>query len=235
MASVIDFAKLERCLDIHFNDRKLCQEALTHKSFSAERNLDYDNQRLELLGDAVVQIIMTEELYRQYPDLQEGMLTRIRAALVNQTSLAAFARSIGLGAYLLLGRGETDSCGDDRASTLCDAFEAFTGAVYLDQGLEAARKFFLEILHRQVPDPRSMLSCQNPKGRLQEFTQHYRIGMPAYRILEVTGPDHQLVYTVEVSVPPYEPEQASASSRKAAECTAAEKMLKKLQKDHPPL
>ncbi len=228
MASVIDFAKLERCLGIRFTSRQLCQEALTHKSFSAERDLKYDNQRLELLGDAVVQIIMTEELYQRYPGLQEGMLTKMRASLVNQASLASFARSLSLGDYLLLGKGETDANGADRDSTLCDLFEAFMGAVYLDQGLDAAKKFFLNILHEKVPDPQGCLNKLNPKGRLQEFTQHYKLGMPSYRVVEVTGPDHMLVYTMEVSVKNYPPEQATASSRKAAECTAAEKLLEKL-------
>ncbi len=229
MASVIDFAKMERCLGIRFQNRELCKEAFTHKSFSAEQNLNYDNQRLELLGDAVVQILMTEELYRRYPELQEGMLTRIRSAFVNQASLSGFARSIHLGDFLLLGKGEAELHGEDRDSTLCDTFEAFIGAVYLDQGLECAREFFLTILNREVPDPQAVLSCLNPKGRLQEFTQHHRIGRPAYEVIDVAGPPHQPVYTVKVMLESCEPEQASASSRKQAECVAAEKMLVKLQ------
>lgn len=226
-----DFTKLERVFGLHFNDPALCREAFTHKSFAAEHNLKYDNQRLELLGDAVVQILMTEELYKRYADLQEGMLTRIRSALVNQDSLSAFARSIGLGDYLLLGRGEIELNGADRDSTLCDTFEAFVGAIYLDQGLDAARTFFLNILNRQIPDPRSVLNGQNPKGALQEFTQQRGMGIPSYRVLSVSGPDHMPVYTVEVRLGKHDPENATASSRKHAECSAAEKLLERLKRE----
>ena len=115
---IADLQKFQRMTGIHFTDQKLLREALTHKSYATEFNLKYDNQRLECLGDAVVQIVLTKHLFHRYPGLQEGDLTKIRSALVNQDTLAKFARSISLGSYLMLGRGETESHGCDRDSTL---------------------------------------------------------------------------------------------------------------------
>lgn len=226
-----EFSKLEAKLGITFTDPDLCKEAFTHKSFAAEHDLKYDNQRLELLGDAVVQIILTEELFRRYPALQEGALTKIRSALVNQDSLARFARDLELGENLRLGRGEKEMNGHDRVSTLCDLFEALTGAIYLDQGLETARRFFLDTLNRLVPDPAAVLSDLNPKGSLQEFTQQLGKGVPRYKVLSVSGPDHKPVYEVEVSIQGIEPETASASNRKQAEGLAAGKLLTRLKQE----
>ena len=141
-----DLVKLERILGIKIGNEAVYREALTHKSFAAEHQLGYDNQRLELLGDAVVQIILTDYLYRRYGNLQEGDLTKIRSAMVNQDALAQFARDISLGSFLMLGRGELELHGQDRDSTISDAFESLLGAVYLDQGIEAATKIFLPIL-----------------------------------------------------------------------------------------
>ena len=226
-----EISKLEAKLGITFKDPELCKEAFTHKSFAAEHDLKYDNQRLELLGDAVVQIILTEELFKRYPSLQEGALTKIRSALVNQDSLARFARDLGLGESLRLGKGEKEMNGNDRASTLCDLFEALTGAIYLDQGLETARGFFLNILNRLVPEPAAVLSDLNPKGSLQEFTQHLGKGVPQYKVLSVSGPDHKPVYEVEVSLHGIAPETASATNRKQAEGLAAGKLLARLKQE----
>lgn len=226
-----EISKLEAKLGITFKDPELCKEAFTHKSFAAEHDLKYDNQRLELLGDAVVQIILTEELFKRYPTLQEGALTKIRSALVNQDSLARFARDLGLGESLRLGKGEKEMNGNDRASTLCDLFEALTGAIYLDQGLETARGFFLNILNRLVPEPAAVLSDLNPKGSLQEFTQHLGKGVPQYKVLSVSGPDHKPVYEVEVSLHGIAPETASATNRKQAEGLAAGKLLARLKEE----
>lgn len=226
-----EFAKLEQTIGITFHDPALCREAFTHKSFAAEHDLKYDNQRLELLGDAVVQIILTEELFKRYPALQEGALTKIRSALVNQDSLARFARELGLGEHLRLGKGEKEMNGNDRDSTISDLFEALTGAIYLDQGLETARKFFLDILNRLVPDPAGVLTDLNPKGALQEFTQHLGKGVPQYKVLSVSGPDHKPVYEVEVSLHGIAPESASAANRKQAEGQAAGKLLARLKQE----
>ena len=223
-----DLAKLQRELALPFRDPALCEEALTHKSFAAEHRLKYDNQRLELLGDAVVQIVLTRYLYDRYPALQEGDLTKIRSALANQDSLAALARKISLGSYLLLGHGESELNGQDRDSTLCDAFEAFLGAVYLDSGLDKATEFFLKILLEVYPDPSVLLRDLNPKGALQEYTQQLGAGIPQYRVIAVAGPDHDPVYTVELSVKGRVISVAAASSRKLAEREAARAALETL-------
>lgn len=227
---MFDPVKVERVLGVHFRNPALCREAFTHKSFAAEHAVKYDNQRLELLGDAVVQIILTEDLFQRYVYLQEGALTKIRSALVNQDSLAAFARDVDLGSFLMLGKGEIELHGDDRDSTISDAFEAFMGAVFLDQGLDAAKAFFMPILLKRFPEPSDAIGGLNPKGALQEFTQHDGVGVPVYRVVGVSGPDHQPEYEVEVTVPDHEPVRAKASSRKLAECAAAKLALDLLKK-----
>ena len=216
-----DFVKLERILGIKFGDLTVYREAMTHKSFAAEHQLAYDNQRLELLGDAVVQIILTDYLYRRYTDLQEGDLTKIRSAMVNQDALAQFARDISLGSFLLLGRGELELNGQDRDSTISDAFESLIGAVYLDQGIEAARDIFLPILLKNYPDPAECLREINPKGILQEYTQQRAQGVPQYRVVAVTGPDHAPQYEVEVLIRDKVVARGTASSHKLAEREAA--------------
>lgn len=216
-----DFVKLERILGIKFRDTAVYREAMTHKSFAAEHQLGYDNQRLELLGDAVVQIILTDYLYRRYTDLQEGDLTKIRSAMVNQDALAQFAREISLGSFLLLGRGELELKGQDRDSTISDAFESLIGAVYLDRGLEAAKDLFLPILLKNYPDPAECLHEINPKGILQEYTQQKAQGVPQYRVVAVTGPDHAPQYEVEVLIRDKPVARGIASSHKLAEREAA--------------
>lgn len=226
-----DPVKLQRVLGLSFQNPALLDEALTHKSFAAEHHVPYDNQRLELLGDAVVQIILTRYLYDRYTDLHEGGLTKLRSALANQDSLARMARSISLGEHLLLGKGEMELHGNDRDSTISDAFESFIGAIYLDMGLEVAEKFFLHILEKEYPDPASLLQDLNPKGALQEYTQSQGAGVPVYKVLSVTGPDHDPVYSVEVYIRQKPVAQASASSRKQAERDAAKAALDLLLKD----
>ncbi len=216
-----DFVKLERILGIKFGDLAVYREAMTHKSFAAEHLLAYDNQRLELLGDAVVQIILTDYLYRRYKDLQEGDLTKIRSAMVNQDALAQFARDISLGSFLMLGRGELELNGQDRDSTISDAFESLIGAIYLDHGIKAATDIFLPILLKNYPDPAECLHEINPKGILQEYTQQKAQGVPQYRVVAVTGPAHAPQYEVEVLIRDKVIARGTASSHKLAEREAA--------------
>jgi len=216
-----DLVKLERLLGIKIREESVYKEALTHKSFAAEHQLGYDNQRLELLGDAVVQIILTDYLYRRYTDLQEGDLTKIRSAMVNQDALAQFARDISLGSFLMLGHGELELNGQDRDSTISDAFEALIGAVYLDLGIQAATDLFLPILLKNYPDPAESLHEINPKGILQEYTQQKSQGVPQYRVVAVTGPAHAPQYEVEVLIRDKVIARGTASSHKLAEREAA--------------
>jgi len=216
-----DLVKLERILGIKFGNESVYREALTHKSFAAEHQLTYDNQRLELLGDSVVQIILTDYLYKRYRNLQEGDLTKIRSAMVNQDALAQFARDISLGSFLMLGRGELELHGQDRDSTISDAFESLMGAIYLDKGLATATEFFLPILLRNYPDPAECLNDINPKGILQEFTQQKAQGVPQYRVVSVSGPAHAPQYEVEVLIRDKVIARGTACSHKLAEREAA--------------
>lgn len=226
-----DLQKLSRALKIPFREIPLYREAMTHKSFAAEHQTGYDNQRLELLGDAVVQIVITRYLYDRYPELKEGMLTKLRSALANQDSLALLARGIDLGRYLELGHGEIELQGHDRDSTISDAFESLMGAIYLDQGLETARDFLIEQLGRHWPNPEVALETLNPKGSLQELTQSCGHGTPDYEILSVSGPDHMPRYEVSVSLRGRRLAVASASNRKLAERNAAQLALEVLEKE----
>ena len=208
-------------------DSPLLTEAFTHRSYAVEHSLDYDNQRLEFLGDAVLEIIHTESLYRNYPDLPEGDMTKIRAALSCESTLAALARQLDLGGYLLIGNGEKECGGNDRDSTLCDLFEAVLGAIYLDGGLRAAENFVKPLFDAEFPDPRELLDSLNPKGKLQEFTQGRWHRPPAYRLLRSGGVQHLPFFEVEVTVENFVA-PGRGNSRKAAEVDAAARMVRYL-------
>ena len=185
-----------------------------------ENSLSYDNQRLEFLGDAVLEIVLTDYLFRLYPDCDEGAMTKIRSALVREPALARLARKLELGEYLLVGRGEKESGGAGRDSTLADLFEALLGAFYLDAGFEAVKEFITGMFSTEYPDPRSLLHTINPKGLLQEYSQARWAHPPVYTVLRTTGPEHQPVYEVEVSLRGYVA-FGRAASRKQAESSAA--------------
>ena len=195
-------------------------EALTYRSYAVENSLSYDNQRLEFLGDAVLEIVLTDYLFRLYPDCDEGAMTKIRSALVREPALARLARKLELGEYLLVGRGEKESGGAGRDSTLADLFEALLGAFYLDAGFEAVKEFITGMFSTEYPDPRSLLHTINPKGLLQEYSQARWGQPPVYTVLRTTGPEHQPVYEVEVSLRGYVA-FGRAASRKQAESSAA--------------
>ena len=199
------------------------REALTHRTYAVEHGIRYDNQRLEFLGDAVLEIVLTEHLYHLYEDLSEGDMTKIRAALSCEHTLAEAAREIGLGEYLLIGQGEQDCSGNERESTLCDLFEGVLGAIYLSAGLEASRKFVLDRLKHDCPDPRRLLCSVNPKGQLQELVQSRWKRVPEYRLFRSGGPPHDPFFEVEVRVGNFIA-PGRGSSRKQAEVDAAGKL-----------
>lgn len=221
--------QLQERIGYEFKNPELLREAMTHKSYAAEWNVKYDNQRLEFFGDAIVELVLTRHLYFRYPALQEGDLTKIRSALVNQDSLAKFARSIGLGKYIQFGRGEIDSHGGDRDSTVSDAFEALSAAIYLDGGYEAVEKFILDIFTREIPDPLNMLTTLNPKGLLQEYAQAEFGKTPTYRILQISGPQHEPCFEVAVILDGEQLGTGKAQNRKTAEQAAALEALKVLK------
>ena len=214
---------LIRKLNLPPDSSALLREALTHRTYAVEHGLKYDNQRLEFLGDAVWEIILTEHLYFLYPDLSEGDMTKIRSALSCETALAEMARDLTLGGYLLIGNGEKECSGNNRDSTLCDLFEAVLGAVYLSTGMEKTRKFVLNIIQKKYPDPAKLLLSLNPKGQLQEFAQSKWKQVPDYRLFRRQGPQHCPFYEVEVSVSRFTA-LGSGTSRKLAEVDAAGKL-----------
>ncbi|OGV52034.1 MAG: ribonuclease III [Lentisphaerae bacterium GWF2_52_8] len=215
-----------------FRNSSLLAEALAHRSYSSEHGLKYDNQRLEFLGDAVIQLIVTECLYAKYADRDEGIMSEMRSALVRQETLAKFAREIGIQDFIRLGKGEERTGGRERESLLSDAFEAVIGAYYLDAGLQETTNYLVVLLEKLCPDPENILLMLNPKGLLQEFTQKHMRKKPDYTTENIEGPDHERIFTVSVSVSGTVLSKASASSKKAAEVAAAGEALQKLKDEN---
>ena len=200
---------LEQRIGYKFRNSLLLAEALTHSSLGHEtQQVHFDNQRLEYLGDAVLQLLFSEHLYRRFTEAAEGHLTKSRARLVSGEALAVYAQGIGLGDHLMLGRGDESSGGRRRTSTLADAFEALVGAIYLDGGLGSARAFVLAHAHEQLATVHHQAPLEiNPKGRLQEILQALppvagsdlaTPRNPTYRIVKQSGPDHAKSFTAEV-------------------------------------
>ena len=213
---------LEERIGYKFRNSLLLAEALTHPSLRHETHRShFDNQRLEFLGDAVLQLVITEHLYAYFSAEAEGKLTKLRARLVSREALAVHAAAIELGKYLLMGRGEDASGGRVRNSTLADAFEALVGAIYLDSGLVAARKFILEQaateLAQLVEEPVDV----NPKGQLQELLQAISPRSPIYEVLSQTGPEHAKTFVVRAVWEGLELGQGTGNSKKRAATAAA--------------
>ncbi len=217
---------LEERIGYKFRNSLLLAEALTHSSISLERkNYPFDNQRLEFLGDAVLQLVVTEHLYGLFPDFSEGRLTKLRTRVVSRTGLKGHAAAIGLGGHLMMGRGEDASGGRTRASTLADAFESLVGAMYLDGGYDSARDF---ILREAAPDFDRMASEPeeiNPKGRLQEILQSIAPSAPLYEVVAQSGPEHQKSFECRVVWETIELARGSGRSKKQAEVEAADLAL----------
>ena len=218
---------LENRIHYKFRNSLLLAEALTHPSLAYESaSPHFDNQRLEFLGDAILQLIVTEELYRMFPDFTEGRLTKLRARVVSRRALARFAMAIDLGTYVLLGKGEESSGGRRRPSTLADAFEALIGAVYLDAGATAARELVLRLFESEIGGMAASPEELNPKGELQECLQALHPEAPAYRILGESGPDHRRVFLAEVSWRNRVLATGKGKSKKDAEARAAAEALR---------
>ena len=195
--------RLEKILGLRFLDQGLLQPALVHRSFLNEQGgspLD-SYERLEFLGDAVLELVVSTELYQRLPDLTEGELTKSRASLVCGESLSQVAQRLSLGEFLLLGKGEEASGGRRRDSILAAAFEAVVAAVYLDQGYDHARRFILRVMGAEIEEfSRRGAPPENPKGRLQEYFQGLGRTSPHYRVVSSEGPDHSPVFTIEAVV-----------------------------------
>ena len=199
----------------------LCQ-ALTHPSLSAEKSGGApDNQRLEFLGDAVIQLILTDHFFHSLPEEAEGRLTQLRASVVSRKALAVSAARLGVGPALFLGKGEEANGGRERESNLADALEAIIGAVYLDGGFEKVREVVLHVLAQETEVAPEQHQSANPKGLLQEILQSINPVSPVYRVVSEAGPDHSKEFVTEVLWRDRVLGQGSGTSKKAAEANAA--------------
>ncbi|MCF7667494.1 MAG: ribonuclease III [Akkermansiaceae bacterium] len=218
---------LESRIQYKFRNSLLLAEALTHPSLAYEsQQQNFDNQRLEFLGDAVLQLIVTEELFRRFVGSSEGQLTKLRSRVVSRRALAKLAMVIRLGDYILLGKGEESTGGRRRLSTLADAFEALIGAVFLDSGVEKARDLVLRLLEEELGGMVDSPEEMNPKGELQERLQAIHPQAPVYRIIGESGPDHRRVFQAEVSWCEKVLATGKGKSKKDAEARAAAEALR---------
>ncbi len=217
---------LEQRLGYNFRNLALLKEALTHPSVGHEKQRHHeDNQRLEFLGDAVIQLVTTEYLYTHFPREQEGPLTKLRARLVSRDALKAHAQALDLGQHLLMGRGEESSGGRARASTLADAFEAIVGAIYLDSDFATARDFVLRETRTALEQVREEPIDINPKGQLQEILQSIAMRGPTYEVISAKGPEHAKTFIVEVRWEGHVLGRGTGLSKQAAEVEAANNAL----------
>ena len=223
--------RLQGVLGLEFQTPELLSQALTHRSFLNEQGgVSLDSyERMEFLGDSVLELVISQELYQRLPQLTEGELTKGRAALVCGESLSRVAESLSLGDYILLGKGEVASGGRHRESILAATCEAVVAAVYLDQGLEAARRLILNIMAEQLDDfCREGVTPENPKSRLQEHFQSQGSPSPRYQVVTAEGPDHSPVFTIEVLVDQDVMGTGRGGKKSDAERAAAQDALNRL-------
>ncbi|HLD92077.1 MAG TPA: ribonuclease III [Patescibacteria group bacterium] len=206
---------------ITFKDKNLLKQALTHRSWVNEnvKNLG-TNERLEFLGDAILEFIVSKDIYKRFPDKEEGYLTSLRANLVNTKNLASLAKNIGIGKEIYLSKGEEDGGGRENPSLLADTVEAIIGGLFLDQGLAAAEKFIEENILVDV-EKKTKNSLKDPKSLLQEKIQSKGLSAPKYQVLEEVGPDHNKVFTIEVIIDNKRVAKGTGKSKSEGEQDAA--------------
>ena len=222
--------ELQGIIGVFFTQPALLAQALTHSSYANENPgiAPSSNERLEFLGDAVLDLIVAENLYRDFPSIDEGEMTRLRSLLVRQDTLARVAESIGLGNYLYLGKGEEASNGKEKPANLARAFEAVVAAIYLDQGYFAAEQLILDLLDAELWKALSQGALVDYKSRLQELLQAQGQQPPAYYLVGTEGPDHDNKFSVEVRLGNEVLAYGSGRSKKKAETEAARVALEKL-------
>lgn len=218
-------------LGLPIRDRRLLAQALTHTSWLHEHPGEAagHNERLEYLGDAVINLAVSEALYARHPDDDEGVLSARRAAIVSAGGLAALATRIDLGAFLLLGEGEAGRAGPHRPSILASAFEALAGALLLDLGWDLTRDWLITTAGPEIEAGVAPALLKSPKSRLQEFTQRRSGDRPSYHLVDASGPDHERSFRIEVSVDGVVLGTGEGPSRRAAETSAAAQALERLR------
>jgi ribonuclease-3 len=231
VARPADAADLQTVLGLQV-DAGLLERALTHRSFAYENGGLPTNERLEFLGDSVLGLVVTDTLYRTHPDLPEGQLAKLRAAVVNMRALAEVARTLGLGAFIRLGRGEETTGGRDKSSILADTVEAVIGAVYLDRGLEVAAALVHRLFDGLVEEASGLGAGLDWKTSLQELTATLGLGVPDYQVSE-EGPDHEKTFTAQVLVAGQARGSGTGRNKKEAEQGAAEAAWNALRRSVP--
>ncbi len=218
---------LAKSLGLTFNQPELFKNALTHRSMGA-----YNNERLEFLGDSILGFVIAQKLYDSFPDASEGVLSRLRASLVNQDSLASLARKHNIGDYLILGSGELKSGGFRRDSILSDAIEAIIGALFKDQGIDACQKWILNLFAEKLDELTADNWKKDPKTQLQELMQSRGVELPEYQLVTMSGLPHAQLFKITCRTRLIDEIcEGVGGSRKKAEQSAAEKMLALLQRE----
>ena len=224
MAQSKAVAALLKQLEYSFDNAELLDEALTHRSAAAK-----NNERLEFLGDGILNFVIAHELFKRYPDVQEGDLSRLRATLVNKESLAEIANTLNLGEVIKLGSGELKSGGFRRPSILADAVESIFGAVYSDSGFESCRDLIVRLYEKRLASPTDLQSLKDAKTQLQELLQSRRFALPEYQVVKITGQAHAQVFHIRCSIEKMNIQvDGEGRSRRKAEQVAAEKAIIKV-------
>lgn len=224
-----NFKLLETKIGYTFKNQTLLVSALTHPSYRHERQEETDNQRLEFLGDSVLNLVTAEYLFEKHPTSQEGDLSKLRSQLTHNQTLAAIGSELKLGSYMNFGKGEEERGGSERPSNLADAVEAVIGAVYIDSGIVAARKIFRKLFMPRMATIKTS-GHFNPKGALQEIAQVHFKCIPEYTLINEQGPAHAPTYTVEVSLRNKRLAQGSGASKRDAEKEAARAAINHVKK-----
>jgi len=228
MSENSDIDKLESKLDYSFGDRSVVMEALTHRSYSHEKKNKQNYERLEFLGDAVLQLIVTEYLLDRYKNYDEGLLSKLRGYFVSEGFLSKVAIEMELGEHILLGKGELASGGMHKESLLCDIFESVVAAIYIDGGYDAARKIIITHFGSKIDEDISNSTFVDAKSELQKITQRKFGSLPEYTVIAEDGPEHDKEFLVKVNVPNLVTETGKGKTKKNAEKDAAANALKKL-------
>lgn len=220
---------LEKTLHYHFKDSRLFVQALTHRSADG-----INNERLEFLGDAVLDFVISEAVFKRRPDANEGDLSKLRASLVKDTSLASLATELGIGEHLILGSGERKTGGHRRESILADAIEAIFAAVYLDSGIDAAADIISRVFEQRLDELPHADDLRDPKTRLQEWLQARKLSLPGYDLVSTSGKAHQQRFVVSCTVSELsQTTEGASTTRRKAEQVAARRMLKILSGERP--
>ena len=219
--------KLCNSLDYKFKQSELLQRALSHRSVGSD-----NNERLEFLGDSILSYVISVELFKRFPKIDEGGLSRLRASLVKGDTLAVVARELSLGDYLRLGPGELKSGGFRRSSILADALEALLGAIYIDSDIDTVQRVILHLFNERLTAVDPSTSLKDPKTRLQEYLQSRQLPLPSYEVTNITGKAHAQTFSVSCRIEGLDKEVvADGSSRRKAEQTAAQLILEKLDSE----